>query len=539
MAPASRRLITLLLAVPVTGGSSLVTWTVASGGWINLYRDGYGSPPLSRRARVEIVSIPSDEGGPPEVRVARRAWPYGAGAITLSIGRVPAGTFRVRERSRKGRPGRDLADIHVRAPELTPLPPRPHRPRQRVVVPGRFLCGTHTRVRVGSRRVRVMGWSSPPGVAVKLPRRIADGDYPVTVETAAGSVTSPGVLRVRSELYALSTRDLRPFGALGFDSRFPVSNRPVDVRATGAGTVELSVGELNPDGGFTRLRFEVLDVFDASLRAPTALRAEWASVRQRSWFALASEPQRWFGEGEVILTVQAYDAPSGFLVASFLGSLRSVHADGLPGSGDALFVRGGRVEGYVQRGLRPLRPGASTVPLNDRDIVLSSASTLRIGVDGLEPTQVAWKDAVALTRFIDLEANDPVLASASFADVDADVPRDSALLVEVQAAPGRRARDWDLEEEADTTAASEWLPFLLDDRRSLSDGAFADLGLLRQKIGVQRAFSLDSLNDRGFRLVRFRVRIRMLEPPYVGPGGAGPIPLVRAVRLRFQHRSAE
>ncbi len=515
----------------------LLDLEVGAGGSVTLARGNNPNTRLPTRLRLELERISPALGGvEPGLTVRRRTKKHGSEFIKFEVGKLPAGVYHVRERLKGGAFGRDFRNFAVQPPQIFEPDVIPFRAGDIISLGGSFFGPRFAKVRAGKKRLRIQRRPSQGRVRVKLPRNLADGDYPLTIETPAGMVTAIAPLRIATGLHDLSTRDLQPTVELGMDTERGISRHHIFVRPRDPGLMEFVLGDFDSRRGFIRLTFAVPDVFDESLELPTTVRAEWAVMQQRANDAeRESTPDSWYREEGLVVTVLAFDAPSGFVVAEFTGGLERVDEFGTPIDGSTVQFRGGRVEAFIRREPPPPINSQLELEFDQPGILDVDTSTATVYGSRLEPIPEHYENAVGVTRFFDVGVDDPVFSTPSPSDLRLYAPTGSAILFEVQAAPAIQPKVPVLSAIADEAAASEWLPVYLFDQQGTPEGAFADLGFTRFDIGFEEYFPLDDLSGHGYRLVRYRITLRMLEPPYIGPSVRGPIPNADEINLPFTH----
>ncbi len=315
-----------------------------------------GVPAETARPRLALHRLdPPPSIDDPGVVITRRAQRRSGNRWGFDLGDITAGTYDVRLRFPRGRVVDLREPLVVEPPTLIEPGVLPIRKGRRLDIRGRYFGPRRVRVQLGERRMRLAGHRSSGHAALIIPRGMPSGDYPLTVTTAAGTVTAETAVRVGSPLFAYSrTRPKTPavLPDLGFDGA-PVFNNsaPFTARAGDSGEMRVTVGVARPRGSFTRLEFAIPDVFDADINEPVTLRAMWAVLERRLDEDAPDAPSNWWYRPDgLVVTVQAFDHRSGFFVTEFSGGLNATDEFGDPRSGASTQIREGVIAAVVRRG---------------------------------------------------------------------------------------------------------------------------------------------------------------------------------------------
>ncbi len=517
---------------------------LAAGGSGQAFVD-LGDLPTFGRPRFVLRQIaPAPEAGEESLVLVRRSRRVSGKRWRFKIGKAPAGRFEVLVR-RRGRPDLSLTDAFlIEPPSLSEPDVFPVQQGRTLDVYGQFFSRSGYQVRLGDRRMRVVGPRSNGSASIRIPKRFPDGDYPLTLTTSAGSDTAETFVRVGGPLFQFVgdvRGELQPVADLGFDAPDRPRGYQVNARPREPGLVQITMGVVHSRRAFNELVFAIPDVFHADINEPLTLRAEWAVLSMRSNEAeREAPPEWWYRPDGLVVTVEAFDLRSGYFLARFTGGLNPTDEFGEPREGASIQVRGGRIGTILNRSPREPEPGKLVVDFRDESQIDADVTTASVEFGTVRPAPGYPVESILQTHFQDLLSFDALLGTPTDGHISTNAPPGTALLIEMQAAPSLYPDRPILRALPDLAGASEWVPVRLWDATGAPAGAFADRGYPRADVGILRTFPLDGLNDLGHRVVRFRITLLTQSPPIQLPGYIGPevrvsklsIPVTRRADLR-------
>ncbi len=488
---------------------------------------------IPRRTRLELLRV--EPQGEPRLRVVRRTQRASAGYVRCRSGRLPAGTYHVRQLRRGGGYGWDFGLLTIRAPVLRDPRVLPYAPGDEINVGGGFFGPRHARVYIDGRRVRIREprGRTPSRLRIRLPRDLADGDHTLTVRTPAGTVTGNTPLRIDASLHTASERFVWPGGDIGFGADSYVPDDELRVRRMGHGLLHVAMTQGGPGDARRDLRIAFRDVLREGMSTPVNLRAEWAVVRDRAQGQDPDDPpDTWLRAASLEMTVLAYDARADYLIATFVGGLTAVDPFGVPTGAAGLQIRDGAVQEFIDSEATKRAHVHLPVRFDDAGVLDADLSDVPIVGGRLAPWSGDSVHTVAVTRWLDTEVDDPEFLPPAMRRLRfgtrVRAPVGTRIVVEMQAAPPLSARSAPLAAVPDLAAVSEWVPYL-----SYGNRPAEEMEGPAPEPAIELAQDPAALNGHGHRLVRLRVHLYADDPSGIGSGSA--LPYVEHLEVRFLH----